>query len=160
MAGTFDDLNDALFAQMNRLANADGDALEAEIERSGAVSRLAGNIIANYNTALSLMRMQSAEGMDMAMAVGTAPKMLGGGSAPAKAPAQSSKVTYEVADPWIADNAPKHTVTYMADRLGWTHEEVVSACDRLGVSAKSLDGRAGSWGETSEKQKQRKRAGL
>lgn len=133
--GTFDDLNDALFAQMERLANASGDALEGEIERSRAVSQLAGNIISNANTAINLMRFQAMEGMDMAGAVATYPKMLvSGEKETVRVPTPQ-----EVADPWIADNASRHTATYMADRLGWTFEEVVAACDRLGVSAKSAD---------------------
>lgn len=77
--GTFDDLNNALFAQMDRLANASGDDVEKEIERSRAVGNLAGNIIANYNTAISLMRFQADEGMDLASRVAMRPKMLGGG---------------------------------------------------------------------------------
>lgn len=76
--GTFDDLNDALFAQMERLANASGDALEREIERSEAVSKLAGNIIGNANTAINLLKFQATEGIDMAGMVATRPKMLGG----------------------------------------------------------------------------------
>lgn len=75
----FDSLNDALFAQMERLANTtDKDELEREIERSKAVSQLAGNIISNANTALSLMRLQASEGMNMAELVSARPKLLGG----------------------------------------------------------------------------------
>lgn len=133
--GTFDDLNNALFAQMERLANAESDAdIKREIERSEAVSGLACNIIGNAKNAIEVMKCQQREGMDMAGMVATRPKLLGG-------PPEVRKIAtpQEVADPWIADNASEHTVTYMADRLGWTYEEVVSACDRLGVSAKSAD---------------------
>lgn len=77
--GTFDDLNNALFAQMDRLANANGDDIEKEINRSRAVGNLAGNIIANYNTAISLMRFQAEEGMSLSDRVAMRPKMLGGG---------------------------------------------------------------------------------
>lgn len=76
---SFDALNEALFAQMDRLANAEGDALENEIERSRAVSQLAGNIIGNMNTAIGMMKFQASEGMDLAGMVATRPKMLGGG---------------------------------------------------------------------------------
>lgn len=77
--GTFDDLNNALFAQMEKLANADDeDSVKREIERSEAVSKLAGNIIGNYNTAINLMRFQASEGMDMAGMIASRPKMLGG----------------------------------------------------------------------------------
>ena len=142
--GSFDDLNTALFAQMERLAAADEDTIEREIDRSGAVSKLATNIIDNYNTAIKLMQYQNSEGMDLAGKVATRPKMLGGEVEVVK----KVGTPQEVADPWIIDNAESHTVTYMADRLGWTHEEVVSACDRLGVSAKSLDCQKRSWQET------------
>ena len=75
----FDSLNDALFAQMERLANTtDRDALAQEIERSRAVSSLANNIISNANTALRLMHMQESAGMNMAEKVAARPKMLGG----------------------------------------------------------------------------------
>ena len=77
--GTFDDLNNALFAQMDRLASASGEELESEIERSRAVSQLAGNVINNANTAISLLKLQASEGMDAAGLVATAPRMLGGG---------------------------------------------------------------------------------
>lgn len=123
--GTFDDLNAALFAQMDRLANAEGEALDAEIERSGAMSKLAGNVIANYNAAVNLMRFQREEGMEAAGLTASQPRMLGG--SPDGAPSDDP-------DAWIAANAPKHTVTYMAEKLGWDYEQVVSACDRLGVA--------------------------
>lgn len=77
--GTFDMLNDALFAQMERLAEASGeDELKREIERSEAVSELAGKVVDNAKTAVSLMRLQQAAGMDMAGMVAEPPKMLGG----------------------------------------------------------------------------------
>lgn len=77
--GTFDMLNDALFAQMERLADASGeDELKREIERSEAVSELAGKVVDNARTAVSLMRLQQAAGMDLAGMVAEPPKMLGG----------------------------------------------------------------------------------
>lgn len=78
--GTFDDLNAALFAQMEKLANAsDEETITREINRSKAVGDLAGNIISNYNTAINLMKFQASEGMDMAGMIAARPKMLGGG---------------------------------------------------------------------------------
>lgn len=78
--GTFDELNDALFAQMDRLAGAaDEEAVEREIGRSEAVSKLAGNIIANTKAAIDLVRMQRDAGMDVAGMVAEPPRMLGGG---------------------------------------------------------------------------------
>lgn len=75
----FDSLNDALFAQMERLANTtDKDALAQEIERSRAVSSLANNIISNANTAIKLIHLQESEGMGMAEKVAPRPRMLGG----------------------------------------------------------------------------------
>lgn len=47
--------------------------------RHARVDPHAGNIIANANTAISLLRFQSLEGMDVAGLVATTPKMLGGG---------------------------------------------------------------------------------
>lgn len=76
---SFDSLNDALFAQMERLSSiTDKDALAIEIERSRAVSSLANNIISNANTAIKLMQLQESEGIAMAEKVAPRPKMLGG----------------------------------------------------------------------------------
>lgn len=77
----FDDLNDALFAQMAKLQSIDPqnhEAMEQCIEQSKAVSQLAGNIIANANTAVNLLKYQASEGMDIAGLVATTPKLLGG----------------------------------------------------------------------------------
>ena len=76
--GTFDMLNAALFRQLERLSEAQGEDLEGEIERSRAVSQLAGNVIANANTAISLLRFQDSVGVDVAQLVASSPKMLGG----------------------------------------------------------------------------------
>jgi len=80
--GTFDQLNDALFAQLDKLQSidpADKDKMEQTIEQSRAVSQLAGNIIANANTAISLLKYQASEGMDLNGLAATTPRMLGGG---------------------------------------------------------------------------------
>lgn len=77
----FDDLNEALFAQMAKLQSVDPkdkDKMEQVIEQSKAVSQLAGNIIGNANTAINLMRFQSSEGTSMAESIAVRPKMLGG----------------------------------------------------------------------------------
>lgn len=79
--GTFDALNDALFAQIDRLAQAEGDEdVRKEIERSEAVSKLAGNVIGNAKTAVALLKMQQDAGMEIAGKVAEPPRMLGGGS--------------------------------------------------------------------------------
>ena len=80
--GTFDMLNDALFAQLGKLQavdNGDPETLERTIEQTKAVSQLAGNIISNANTAISAMRLYDSAGMGAAELIGKAPKMLGGG---------------------------------------------------------------------------------
>lgn len=76
---TFDVLNAALFAQMERLASASDEELEREIERSKAVSQLAGNVIGNARTAIDLMRFQANEELGLSDRVMVQPKMLGGG---------------------------------------------------------------------------------
>lgn len=66
-------LNDAMFAQLDRLVAAEGPQLEAEIERAKAVTRVADRIISNGNLALAAVRASSAaaERVDV-------PKMLEG----------------------------------------------------------------------------------
>ena len=77
--GDFDTLNFALFAQMDRLLEAENEeAVLREIERSRAVSGLAKNIISNYQTAVGLMKLQAEEGMEMTQIMSSCPKMLGG----------------------------------------------------------------------------------
>lgn len=79
--GTFDMLNDALFAQMDKLQSIDPanrEQMEQTIEQSRAVSQLAGNIISNANTAISLLKYQAMDGMDMDGLAATTPKMLTG----------------------------------------------------------------------------------
>ena len=140
MSGTFDDLNAALFAQMERLANADADSVENEIARSDAVQKLAGRVIDNANTAIGLMKLQATEGMDMGGMVATAPKMLVGEGKPALAPPN-----WEVLDPFIQANADGHTVCYLVDRLRGqgadvSFESVERRCRELGVEPKKLTG--------------------
>lgn len=78
--GTYDKLNRALFAQLDKLEHADTpEAIEREAERSKAVSGLAQNIIANARNALRIAEMQERCGMENAALVDVAPKMLGSG---------------------------------------------------------------------------------
>lgn len=161
----FDDLNEALFAQMAKLQSVDPrdkDKMEQVIEQSKAVSQLAGNIIGNANTAINLAKFQASEGIGAAGLIATQPKMLGGGTRKPWAPNEEQdeepeEDSQEDLD-WLAKNAPDHTVSYLADRLGWTRDRVVSALDRLGVSAKSLDVRKRSW--TEAERDKRAKAGL
>ena len=80
--GTFDKLNDALFAQLDKLQEVDrhdAEAMARVIEQTKAVSQLASNIINNANTAISAMRLYDQAGMGAAELIGRSPKMLGGG---------------------------------------------------------------------------------
>ena len=81
-AGTFDMLNDALFAQLGKLQSIDpGNAEQMDrcIEQSRAVSQLAGNIIANHKAAVDALRFYEQAGMDAGGLIASAPRMLGGG---------------------------------------------------------------------------------
>lgn len=80
--GTFDKLNEALFAQLDKLQSVDPDdaeAMERTIEQTKAVSQLAVNIIGNANTAISAMRLYDQAGLGAAELIGRSPRMLGGG---------------------------------------------------------------------------------
>lgn len=79
--GTFDMLNDALFAQIDKLQSIDphdAEQMERCIEQSRAVSQLASNVISNANTAINVMRMYEQAGMDLDSLAGRTPKMLKG----------------------------------------------------------------------------------
>lgn len=77
--GTFDQLNEALTVQLDRLMAADGETIDREIKRSNAVSQLASNINANMANAVRVSRLLAEEGMDVSGMRATMPKMLGGG---------------------------------------------------------------------------------
>ena len=77
--GTFDDLNAALFAQIDRLQSAQGEEIEQEIARSNAVSKLATNVVNNMNNAVQVARILADEGMDVSGIRATMPRMLGAG---------------------------------------------------------------------------------
>ena len=61
MQNTLGDLNDHLFAQLERLGNEEleGDELKEEILRAKAVTDIAGEIIDNANTVLNVMKFQA-----------------------------------------------------------------------------------------------------
>lgn len=73
---TLTDLNDHLFAQMERLNDEalEGDALEAEIQRSRAVCDVAEQIIENASTVIRVVKMRGEMG-----AAANVPRMLSGG---------------------------------------------------------------------------------
>ena len=80
MAGNFERLNDALFAQVDKLQSIDPEnkeQLEYCIEQSRTISQLAGNIIANANSEISPLKYMSAEGINLSE--GLAPRMITGG---------------------------------------------------------------------------------
>lgn len=77
----FDDLNEALFAQIDKLQSidpADKEQMEQTIEQSRAVSSLASNVIKNANAAVNLMRFRSDLGMELESKSASTPKMLTG----------------------------------------------------------------------------------
>ena len=61
MKNTLGDLNNHLFAQLERLGNEEleGDELKEEILRTKAVTDIAREIIDNANTVLDVMKFQS-----------------------------------------------------------------------------------------------------
>jgi len=72
MKNKLTDLNNHLFAQLERLSDEDlaGDALATEIERSKAITGVAREIVSNANTVL--------KGMELAREINIkAPDMLG-----------------------------------------------------------------------------------
>ena len=77
--GMFDMLNDTLSVQIDRLMNAEGDALEGEIKRSNAVSQLAMNINRNMSNAVNVSKIIAADGADMRSLKKALPAMMGGG---------------------------------------------------------------------------------
>ena len=60
MRNKITDLNDHLFAQLERLGDADlaGEALDAEITRAKAISDVSGKIIDNAKLALEATKLQ------------------------------------------------------------------------------------------------------
>lgn len=72
------DLNDRLFRELDRLENAQGDELAAEIERAKTIGSMAGRVIENANAAMRAAQMQADAMDDVAMRVAV-PRMLTGG---------------------------------------------------------------------------------
>lgn len=77
MKNSLGDLNNHLFAEIERLSDEDlkGDDLKSEIERSKAVTAVAGQIISNGHLLLKAMKFAD----DKWDADSTIPKMLQGG---------------------------------------------------------------------------------
>lgn len=73
---TLADLNDHLFAELERLGDESlaGDALSAEIERARAISGVAQQVVSNASTVLRACEMADMRGQG-----GQVPRMLTGG---------------------------------------------------------------------------------
>ena len=78
---TLMDLNDRLFREMYRLEYAEGEELEAEIERARAIGDMAGKVIANASTIVKAAQVQQQAMNDTAARV-VVPRLLMDESAP------------------------------------------------------------------------------
>lgn len=60
MSKNLNDLNDLLFAQLERLSDPEleGDRLEAEINRTESICKISGQIIGSANTVLNAMKLK------------------------------------------------------------------------------------------------------
>ena len=81
MASIYDDLNRSLFLQLDKLQDCDPEDIEHEIERSKQVANLAGQVIANQNAALALVRFEASQGMTQQAIRSIMPRAIGEGSA-------------------------------------------------------------------------------
>ena len=105
------DLNDHLFAQLERLSDEElsAEALEAEIKRAKAVSGIAQQVIANADLGLRAAEFEDRK-LDADLRL---PPMLGA--------AVRRKTPEEVA--WLLENAPRHAegeaLRLFAERFGW-----------------------------------------
>lgn len=151
--GTFDMLNDALFAQLDRLAAASDEEVEAEIKRSNAVAQLASNINNNMANAVKVANILAMEGVDIGGVKASLPGML--------APHTLHEPNWEVVDPFITANAPGHTASYIADRLrsqgvDIDFDGVMGRCAALGVSPKDISAGV-DWKDAEDEKWARKR---
>lgn len=78
MKNTLEDLNNHLFAQLERLSDEDlsSEELEKEITRTKAITEVAGKIIDNSSTVLEAMRL--VKGKDGVVEKEDLPKMITG----------------------------------------------------------------------------------
>lgn len=79
MGSIYDDLNRSLFLQLDKLQDCEPEEIEHEIERSKQVANLAGQVIANQNAALSLVKFEAAQGMTPQAIRAVMPKAIGSG---------------------------------------------------------------------------------
>ena len=76
----YDDLNRSLFLQLDKLQDCEPEEIEHEIERSKQVANLAGQVIANQNAALNLIRFEASMGATPQALRGIMPKALKSGA--------------------------------------------------------------------------------
>jgi len=76
MKNTLQDLNNHLFAQLERLSDEDlnGEELQEEIERAKAVTSVAGQIVSNASLTIKALELQCEYGCAREMSI---PKFLG-----------------------------------------------------------------------------------
>lgn len=70
-------LNDRIFAELDRLEQAEGEELEREIERAKAISSMCGRAIENANTILRAVQAREDAMDDAAMRIGTTRLLVG-----------------------------------------------------------------------------------
>lgn len=70
-------LNDRIFAELDRLEQAEGDDLDREIERAKAISSMCGRAIENANTILRAVQAREDAMDDAAMRIGTTRLLVG-----------------------------------------------------------------------------------
>lgn len=75
------DLNDRLFRELDRLENAEGDALEVEIERAKAISEMAMRVIDNAGVVIRAAQVQQ-QAMDDTASRVIVPRLLMDASVP------------------------------------------------------------------------------
>jgi len=79
MGSIYDDLNRSLFLQLDKLQDCEPDEIEHEIERSKQVANLAGQVIANQNAALNLVKFEASQGMTPQAIRAVMPRAIGSG---------------------------------------------------------------------------------
>ena len=70
----FEEVNDRVFRELDRLEAAEGDDLAAEIERAKVVGSMCSTAISNANTVMRAYTMQTELGQKVSI-----PKMIAGG---------------------------------------------------------------------------------
>lgn len=72
-------LNDRLFRELDRLEQAEGDDLDAEIERAKAIGQMSRTVIDNANTMMKAVQLKQQASMDVAEAIAVPTMLLGDG---------------------------------------------------------------------------------